>query len=386
MKILRMSLAVVIGVALVLPVAMAGTQEAVLEVKGMTCESCANQVRTTLSKVDGVRDARVDLSLSEAHVIHDPSRVSREDLVQAINALGYQASEKDRAVSGENESASGAARGVPSGHSCSTPVESATADGDGRLSDEQVAIAADYIVQRIVSDGDNPNLEFTKDQIEKATGIAIPPQDEVRIQNAARLKLQEYPEALEKVASCSARCSQYDACSLQGDLSGATGEALDMYDREKLEDGLAFDNQPLPAFEAVDVGLQQVRSEDLKGKPAVLAFLAGHCTHSMDTFPILQELARNHGPKGLQVVGVVVNSGTPDDVAIWVSHFEPEYAVWVYENESLGDVIGSHLVPTYLFVDADGQVKEKLVGYKESEVVDDWLTRMLDAETRISRR
>jgi thiol-disulfide isomerase/thioredoxin len=136
----------------------------------------------------------------------------------------------------------------------------------------------------------------------------------------------------------------------------------------------------------MNTGLQRVRSQDLRGRPAVLVFLAGHCTHSMDTFPILQEVTATYRVEGLQVVGVVVNSGTPDDVATWVSHFEPEYDVWVYENASLGDVIGSHLVPTYLFVDANGQVKEKLVGYKESEVVNEWLGRMLAEETRVSRR
>lgn len=386
MKVLQMFLAVVIGAALVLPAAMAGTDKAVLEVKGMTCGSCANKIQATLKKIDGVREAKVDLSLNEAYVTHDSNQVSRAELVEAVNALGYQASAKAESNADASESASGAAVGAAAGSSCSTPAESVTTGNDGRLTDAQVETVADYIVQSIVADGDSPNIAFTSEQIAEATGIVIPPQDEVRIQNAARTKLQGYPEALAAVASCSSRCSEFDACSLHGDLSGATGETLDMYTREKKEDGSAFDDQPLPEFEALDIGLQQVRSEDLKGKPAVLAFLAGHCTHSMDTFPILQEITRSHGPEELQVVGVVVNSGTPDDVAIWASEFEPEYDVWVYENASLGDVIGSHLVPTYLFVDATGQVKEKLVGYKESEVVNDWLNRMLDAETRVSRR
>jgi copper chaperone CopZ/thiol-disulfide isomerase/thioredoxin len=386
MKVLQMFLAVVIAAALVLPTAMAGTQETILEVKGMTCGSCVNQVQSALNKVVGVHDAKVDLSLNEAFVTHDASQVSREELVKAINALGYQASAKNEGNADASESASGAPAGAPVGTSCANPVEPATTDDATRLTDEQVATVADYIVQSIVAGGDNPNIAFTSEQIAEATGIIIPSQDEGRIQNAARVTLQEHPEALAAVASCSSRCSEFDACSLHGDLSGAAGETLDMYTREKKEDGSVFDDQPLPEFEALDIGLQQVRSEDLKGKPAVLAFLAGHCTHSMDTFPILQEITRSHGPEELQVVGVVVNSGTPDDVAVWASEFEPEYDVWVYENASLGDVIGSHLVPTDLFVDATGKVKEKLVGYKESEVVNDWLNRMLDAETRVSRR
>ena len=385
MKAPQMFLAVIVAAGLILPTAMAGTQEAVLDVEGMTCGNCVNRIQAALKKVDGVREATVNLSLNQANVTYDASQVSRADLVEAINALGYQASVKNEA--------NAAAASVPAASSCSTPAESVTtsaesvtASDDGRLSNEQIATVADYIVKTLVAAGDNPDVAFTGEQIEEATGIAVPLQDNTRVQIAARLKLQEYPEVLAKVAGGSSRCSQFDACSLHGDLSGATGETLDMYTREKKEDGSAFDDQPLPEFDAFDIGLQQVRSEDLRGKPAVLAFLAGHCTHSMDTFPILQEISRTHGPEKLQVVGVVVNSGTPEDVAVWASEFEPEYDVWVYENASLGDLIGSHLVPTYLFVDADGQVKEKLVGYKDSEVVNDWLNKMLDAETRISRR
>ncbi len=386
MKSLQMFLAVVFAAALVVPTAMAGTEESVIEVEGMSCESGAYQLQAALKKLDGVQDATVSLALNEAVVTHDPGQVSRAALVKAINGLGFQASAKSATNSDSNGGESTVASGPQASSSCSKPAESVATDNNGGLSDEQIAVVADYIVQSIVSDGLNPDVAFTEEQIEEATGIVIPPQDSTRIQKAARAKLQEYPEVLAKLASSPSRCADYDACSLHGDLSGATGETLDMYEREKKEDGFTFDDRPLPAFEAFDIGLQQVRSDDLRGKPAVLAFLAGHCTHSIDTFPILQEMTRTYGPEGLQVVGVVVNSGTPDDVASWVSEFEPEYDVWVYENASLGDIIGSHLVPTYLFVDANGQVKEKLVGYKESKVVNDWLAKMLAAETRISRR
>jgi copper chaperone CopZ/thiol-disulfide isomerase/thioredoxin len=386
MKALRMFLTMAVIALLVYPTAIAGTEEAVLEVEGMTCGSCAHRIQSALEKLEGVHEARVELPLNKAFINHDPSQVSRAELVGAINALGYQASAKRDTTNDGKDAApspSGSAAAGASGANPSVPEKTVDA---GALIDAQVATVADYIVQTIVAGGDNPNIAFTSEQIEEATGIVIPPQDEGRIQSAALAKLQEYPEALAAVASCSSRCSQYDACSLNGDLSGATGETLDMYAREKQEDGLAFDDQPLPAFEAMNTGLQRVRSQDLRGRPAVLVFLAGHCTHSMDTFPSLQEVTATYRVEGLQVVGVVVNSGTPDDVATWVSHFEPEYDVWVYENASLGDVIGSHLVPTYLFVDANGQVKEKLVGYKESEVVNEWLGRMLAEETRVSRR
>ena len=83
MKAPQMFLAVIVAAGLVLPTAMAGTQEAVLDVEGMTCGSCVNRIQAALKKVDGVREATVNLSLNQANVTYDASQVSRSDLVDS---------------------------------------------------------------------------------------------------------------------------------------------------------------------------------------------------------------------------------------------------------------------------------------------------------------
>jgi len=114
-----------------------------------------------------------------------------------------------------------------------------------------------------------------------------------------------------------------------------------------------------------------VNSRDLAGQPAVLVFLAQHCNHSVESLPILMELARRFGPKGVKVVGVFVNSGNAEEVRYWVSFHQPDYEgqydVWVIEDASVGDVVGSHLTPTYFILDEDGRVEKKLVGFKSRE-------------------
>ena len=389
MKRLRLFLAIVVAFAVV-PFAAVGAEgdtevrSAVLDVEGMTCQSCASRIQATLTKIEGVREAEVTLAAKEARIVHDIAKVTTAQLVAAINAIGYKAS--DRAESGSPESATVAdgGTGEQTGSSCSTPATTVADDDGERLSPEDLATVVDYVIDLMRSDEFNGALEKT--DIEQATGVLIPDGAGGQIQRAVMVELQDYPELLAMVQSSGGRCSEYDACSLHGDLSGAAGETLEMYAREKSEDGQRFEDHPLPAFEALDLEGNRVISDDLRGGPAMLAFLAGHCTHSMDTFPILQELARTYGPEGLRVVGVVVNSGTPEDVGTWVSNFEPEYDVWVYENPSLGDIVGSHLVPTFLYVDEEGQVREKLVGYKTPEKVDSWVDGMLHADPAIASR
>jgi Cu+-exporting ATPase len=60
-----------------------------LELRGMTCASCAARVERGLNSVDGVR-ATVNLAVERAHVEHEPA-VSAVDLIQAVQSAGYQA-------------------------------------------------------------------------------------------------------------------------------------------------------------------------------------------------------------------------------------------------------------------------------------------------------
>ncbi len=61
-----------------------------LELRGMTCASCAARVERGLNALDGVR-ATVNLAVERAHVEHQPT-VSPDDLIQAVQSAGYQAS------------------------------------------------------------------------------------------------------------------------------------------------------------------------------------------------------------------------------------------------------------------------------------------------------
>ena len=81
-------------------------------------------------------------------------------------------------------------------------------------------------------------------------------------------------------------------------------------------------------------------------------------------------------------VGVFVNSGSPDQVKSLVNLYQADYPVWVYPDASIGDVIDSHLVPTYLYVNADGGVEEMLVGMKTQEEVTRFITGHMTQETQ----
>lgn len=65
--------------------------ESVILIEGMTCASCSVAVRTALKKLDGVKDAKVSVADKRAFVEYEPGKVTPQQMVEAINKLGYRA-------------------------------------------------------------------------------------------------------------------------------------------------------------------------------------------------------------------------------------------------------------------------------------------------------
>ncbi len=324
-----------------------------IEVQGQGMEMCEWAVSNALKSRDGVTGVSVDRKICRAEVTYDPALVSPQAFVQALGSVGHSASFPEEAA---RRAPAGAAN-APRGHAA-----------PARLTPKQIETVSAFVADHVLKTEEIPSAAQVKD----ATGVAITIADTPVLQEAVRRRLGKDPRGQKLLAG--SRCSDYGACSLWGSLSGnlatATGETLAMYEREKALDGSTYDDLARPAFEAHDWAGEKVRSTDLVGRPAVLAFLAVHCNHSMDTFPILRELHRRYGKRGLQVVGILVNSGSVRDANEWVpQQFAPEHPMWVYETASLGDLIGSHLVPTYLLVDKKGRVRKRIVGFKDQETV-----------------
>jgi len=74
-----------------------------LPIEGMTCSSCAGRVEKSLNKLDGV-EATVNFATERATVEFDPGRVAPEQLLGAVEEVGYSASlpaadgEEDEAI------------------------------------------------------------------------------------------------------------------------------------------------------------------------------------------------------------------------------------------------------------------------------------------------
>jgi len=64
-----------------------------LSISRMTCAACVRRIETALKRVDGVRDATVNLVSRQARVTMDGTATDVAALIEAVHAAGYAAEE-----------------------------------------------------------------------------------------------------------------------------------------------------------------------------------------------------------------------------------------------------------------------------------------------------
>jgi len=65
------------------------------QVSGMSCASCASSIQNTLKKLDGVTSANVNLASETLSIDYDSSVITREQISEVVDNLGYKISSSD---------------------------------------------------------------------------------------------------------------------------------------------------------------------------------------------------------------------------------------------------------------------------------------------------
>lgn len=66
-------------------------EKAEFDLVGMTCAACATRIEKGLNKLDGVKNATVNLALESATVEYNPSEVGIQDMIEKVKKIGYEA-------------------------------------------------------------------------------------------------------------------------------------------------------------------------------------------------------------------------------------------------------------------------------------------------------
>src|SRR6266849_5559501 len=124
--------------------------------------------------------------------------------------------------------------------------------------------------------------------------------------------------------------------------------------------------------------------QQYRGKPLLMTFWATWCEPCRDEYPMLNELAKQYGPKGLQVVGVNFND---DGDLILMRRFIARYKpVFPNYRKQHGDESGfqsvvspdwNGLLPASFFYDKDGRQVGHVFGASAREVYEAAIRQLL---------
>lgn len=118
-----------------------------------------------------------------------------------------------------------------------------------------------------------------------------------------------------------------------------------------------------PAYAAVALDGDSVRLRSMRGDVLLLNVWATWCAPCRREVPELVALQDRHGPDGLRVVGVSVDSrGAHGDIVAFADEFGMDYLLLWDPQEQVQTVFRAHGVPSSVLIDRDGIIRWRQVG------------------------
>lgn len=130
--------------------------------------------------------------------------------------------------------------------------------------------------------------------------------------------------------------------------------------------------QPAPEFALESLDGKTVRLSDFRGKAVLVNFWATWCQPCKIEMPWFEEMQKQYGPQGFQVVGIAMDDAGKDEIAKFARDVGVNYPILI-GKEAVGDAYGGvQFLPSSFFVDRDGKVVDHIFGLKSrSEIEDD---------------
>jgi thiol-disulfide isomerase/thioredoxin len=131
-----------------------------------------------------------------------------------------------------------------------------------------------------------------------------------------------------------------------------------------------------PPFDLQSLDGSRATLDTLKGKVVVVDFWATWCGPCLKEIPEYAEFYRKNQPRGIEVVGIVMDSGSPQEINDFVREYKIPYRQLVGDDKTSEAWGVNQGYPTTFVIDGKGVIRTKVLGSppnkfeKLQEVVD----------------
>jgi len=123
--------------------------------------------------------------------------------------------------------------------------------------------------------------------------------------------------------------------------------------------------KPAPEFGLASLEGKTIHLSDYRGKAVLLNFWATWCAPCKVEIPWFEELQKQYGPQGLQIVGVATrDESSPQEIAEFAKKIGVNYPILV-GNEAVASAYGGvPFLPSTFFINREGKVVGKIFGVR----------------------
>ncbi|TKJ31226.1 hypothetical protein CEE39_07345 [bacterium (candidate division B38) B3_B38] len=132
-------------------------------------------------------------------------------------------------------------------------------------------------------------------------------------------------------------------------------------------------SSPAPDFALTDLEGKTVKLSDFKGKVILLDFWATWCPPCVQEIPHFVELYEQYKENGFQMIGIAIQSGSVKDVKRFVEKHGINYPILMGNKEITKEYGNINAIPTTFFIDRQGRIVQKYIGYRAKEVFENKL-------------
>lgn len=106
---------------------------------------------------------------------------------------------------------------------------------------------------------------------------------------------------------------------------------------------------------------------DYRGRVVLLNLWGTWCPPCRREIPDLVELQEEIEPRGGTVVGLAVDSGTPEEIRAFAERYGINYPIWRSRGRRVMEHFRARGYPTTLLIDREGVIRERYVGAQTAE-------------------